>query len=124
MLKNIHPLAREGFSLFDQRKFYDAHEPLEQAWMETLEPERTLYQGVLQVGLAYYQISRGNFRGALKMFKRGNKNLDKLNDTFLGVDIRQLQKDARYVEKEIRDLGENRMDDLSLDLLKPVPILD
>lgn len=86
-----HPKAREGIRLFNQGEFYLAHEHLEEAWMETGSPERDLYQGILQIGLAYYQISRGNYRGALKMFRRGQRNLAPLGDALLGPkDIRRL----------------------------------
>jgi predicted metal-dependent hydrolase len=123
MPDKIHPQAQIGIDLFDRGEYYDAHEPLEEAWMETLKPERKLYQGILQIGLAYYQIGRGNFRGALKMFKRGQKNLSKLEDIYFGVNVRQFQDDARVVENEIRDLGEDRMSELSNDYLKPLPTI-
>ena len=43
----------------------------ERAWMAESRPIRDLYQGVLQVGLAFLQIEQGNWAGALKMFRRG-----------------------------------------------------
>jgi len=124
MPKQIHPQAMIGIDLFNRGEYYKAHEPLELAWMEASDPERVLYQGILQIGLAYYQISRGNFRGALKMFKRGQKHLDSLMDSFLGVDIRQLQEDARQVETKTRELGENLLSELRGDLYKQVPMID
>ena len=117
----LHPKAREGIQLFDQRDFYEAHEPLEEAWMLTSSPERELYQGILQIGLAYYQISRGNLRGALKMFKRGQRNLAPLGDHLLGIDISRLRTDARAVEAALRELGPRELDQLDFQLIKPVP---
>lgn len=88
--------------------------------METDPPERILYQGILQIGLAYYQISRGNYRGALKMFLRGQRNLAPLGDTFLGIEINQLLQDAKSVESALRQLGPEHMDQLDRTLIKPV----
>jgi len=119
----LHPEARKGIELYNLGEFYKAHEPLELAWMETPSPERNLYQGILQIGLAYYQISRGNYRGALKMFKRGQRNLEPLGETLLGVDITRLRADARIVEEAIRLLGSNRIRELDKSLIKPISFI-
>ena len=120
----LHPQAREGINLFNRGEYYKAHDPLEEAWMETDAPERVLYQGILQIGLAYYQISRGNYRGALKMFIRGQRNLAPLGDTLLGIDIIQLQEDARIVESALRLLGPEKVGQLERELIRPVPEIE
>jgi predicted metal-dependent hydrolase len=107
--------------LFNQGEFHAAHELLEKAWMEVPSPERDLYQGLLQIGLAYYQISRNNYRGALKMFRRGYRNMDPLGSQMLGIDLDRLRQDARKVEEELRRLGPKRMAELGQDLFKPIP---
>lgn len=117
----LHPKAREGIELFNQGEFYEAHEPLEEAWMETDSPERDLYQVILQIGLAYYQISRGNYRGALKMFLRAHRNLTPLGNALLGIDIAQLQEDAQNVEAALRLLGPKNIDQLDQELIRSVP---
>jgi predicted metal-dependent hydrolase len=89
--------------------------------METAPPDRVLYQGILQIGLAYYQISRANYRGALKMFLRAQRNLTPLGDSLLGIDIRQLREDALKVESALRQLGPENTDQLDRELIKPVP---
>ncbi len=89
--------------------------------METPSPERDLYQGLLQIGLAYYQITRNNYRGALKMFRRGHRNLDPLGSTLLGVDLDRLRQDTRRVEEELLRLGPERTDELDQSLFKPIP---
>ena len=89
--------------------------------MKTDSPERDLYQGILQIGLAYYQITRGNYRGTLKMFQRGFRNLSPLGDALLGINVAQLQEDARIVQAAIRRLGPKNIGQLNWDLIKPVP---
>lgn len=117
----LHPKAREGLELFNQGEYYQAHEPLEEAWMKTDSPERDLYQGILQIGLAYFQITRGNYRGALKMFQRGYRNLSPLGDVLLGIDLARLQEEARTVESALRRLGPEELGSLDRELMKPVP---
>jgi len=118
----LHPEALKGIELFNLGEYYKAHDPLELAWMKTRSPERDLYQGILQIGLAYYQISRGNYRGALKMFKRGQRNLDPLGKSQSGVDIAKLREDARTVEKALRLLGPNKISELDMGLIKEVAL--
>jgi len=117
----LHPEARKGIKLFNEGEFYEAHDPLELAWMKTRSPERDLYQGILLIGLAYFQISQGNYRGAMKMFNKGQRNLMSLGKTLLGVDITKLQADAKIVEETIRHLGPNHLHELDKNLIKPVP---
>ena len=92
--------------------------------METGSPERILYQGILQIGLAYFQITRGNYRGALKMFLRGQRNLAPLGDTLLGIDLTQMQEDARAVESALRQLGPTNIGLLDWNLVRPVPEIE
>lgn len=117
----MHPAAQKGIDLFDQREFYQAHEPLELAWMETDSPERELYQGILQIGLAYYQISRNNYRGTLKMFTRAQRNLEPLGPSFFGIDLIKLREDARIVEAAVRKLGPEQLPHLDQSLINKIP---
>jgi len=117
----MHPEARKGIDLFNLGEFYKAHDPLELAWMDTSSPERDLYQGILQIGLAYFQISQGNYRGAIKMFIRGQRNLEPLGKTMQGVNLTKLRADAKIVEETIRHLGPNHLHELDNGLIKPVP---
>lgn len=121
---SLDPEARKGVELFNLGEYFEAHEALEAAWMNTRSPERDLYQGILQIGLAYYQISRGNYRGALKMFKRGQRNLKSLGESLLGIDLRKLREDARAVELAVRHLGQNHLNQLEEGLIKPIPWVD
>jgi predicted metal-dependent hydrolase len=121
---SLHPQARRGIDLFNRGEYFKAHESLELAWLDTKSPERNLYQGILQIGLAYYQISRGNFRGALKMFKRGQRNLGHLGESMLGIDIVQFQKDAYVVEERLKEMGYSRIELLDNSIYKPVPLIE
>ena len=116
----LHPEARKGVELFNQGEFYKAHDPLELAWMETEPPERELYQGILLIGLAYFQILRGNYRGSIKMFIKGQRSLEPLGKTLLGVDVAKLLSDARKVEESIRRLGPDHISDLDRELIQPI----
>jgi hypothetical protein len=46
-----------------------------------------VYRAVLQVAVAYFQIERGNYNGAAKMFLRLRQWIDPLPDYCRGIDI-------------------------------------
>lgn len=106
---NLHPQARIGIRLFNEGKFYPAHDHLELAWRDTPGKEGLLYKIILQIGIAYYHIKRSNTRGALKMFRRARRNLSDLPDVMLGIDLVQLQEDAREVEDQHHRLGTDQL---------------
>ncbi len=89
--------------------------------MSSLQPERDLYQGILQIGIAYYQIKRGNYRGAIKMFRRGQQNLFQLPDTILGVNLVQFRLDAQEAESALRALGPGEIGKFDQDLFRAIP---
>lgn len=116
----LSQLAIKGIELFNEGNYYDAHEELEEAWNEDQGPGRDLYRGILQVGVAYYQIERGNYRGAAKMLLRVRQWLDPLPDTCRGVNLARLKEDVRAVHKALTTLGPEGIDDLDRNLFRPV----
>jgi predicted metal-dependent hydrolase len=110
-------LALKGMVLFNERQYFEAHEELELAWKEESGPIRELYRGILQVAVAYLQINRRNFRGALKMFLRVRQWLDPLPDECLGVDVARLRADALRARARLEELGPERMAEFDVDKL-------
>jgi tetratricopeptide (TPR) repeat protein len=71
-------LAIRGLEEFNKGQYLEAHELLELAWREDSSPARELYRAIIQVGVAYLQIERGNYDGAVKMFLRLRQWIDPL----------------------------------------------
>lgn len=105
----LSALAREGIERFNQGNYYLAHDSLEEAWINDTGPGRDLYRGILQVGIAYYQIENGNYRGAVKMLLRVRQWLDPLPDTCRGVDVARLREDVDRVYTTLLSLGEGQI---------------
>jgi predicted metal-dependent hydrolase len=112
--------AREGIGLFNRREFFEAHEVLEHAWNEETGPARELYRGILQVAVAYLQIERRNYNGALKMFLRLRQWLDPLPDTCRGVDVARLRQDALEARAELEKLGPEEIGQYNRELFHPL----
>jgi predicted metal-dependent hydrolase len=119
----LAPLAREGVALFNEGHYYKCHDALEEAWVADSSPGRDLYQGMLQVGIAYYQIERGNYRGALKMLLRVRQWLDPLPAICRGVNVARLREDVNNVQEALTTLGPDRMEDLDRALFRPIELI-
>jgi len=113
-------LALQGFDLFNQGAFFEAHERLEAAWNEDLSPGRELYRAVLQVAVAYLQIQRQNYTGALKMFLRLRQWIEPLPDKCRGVDVENLRRDTQSVYQQLTVTGKDKLAEFDQSLLKPV----
>lgn len=112
--------AIKGLELFNEGHYFECHEELEDAWNEDSSPGRELYRGILQVGVAYLQIERGNYRGAIKMLLRVRQWLDPLPDVCRGINIAQLRADAQAVHDTLLELGSERLSEFDLSSFQKV----
>jgi hypothetical protein len=117
---NLPHLAKRGLDEFNRGEYFKAHDSLELAWMADHTAGRDLYRAILQVAVAYYQIERGNYNGAAKMFLRMRKWLAPLPDSCRGINIQKLRMDVEAVHAELTELGPARIGGFDLELLKPV----
>lgn len=113
-------LAQEGIRKFNAGEYYKQHDLFEEQWMATTSPVRDLYRAVLQVGIAYYQIEQGNYRGAVKMLQRSVQWLLILPDTCQGINIKKLREDSFRVRIELEHLGEARFSEFDKSLIQGV----
>jgi uncharacterized protein len=116
----LHPRARAGLILFNEGKYFEAHEELEAAWKDEKGKIRELYQGILQAGVTYLHITRGNYAGAIKVYGRSMRWLRQWPETCRGVEVGQLRNDLEAAIEEVKRLGESRIAEFNQDLLKPV----
>lgn len=112
--------AIQGLEEFNRGEYFEAHESLELAWLEDHAPGRDVYRAALQVAVAYYQVTRGNYRGAKKMFLRLRQWLDPLPDVCRGINISQIRAEAERVYQELISLGPENLSDFDQNLLRPI----
>ncbi len=118
----LHPLAQKGIALFNAGDYFAAHEELELAWRDEKGPIRELYRGILQVGVAYYHIRRGNYRGAVKMLNYSKGWLAPFPDHCRGVDVAQLRHDALRVESALLATPPDQLSGFNQSLFRPVRV--
>jgi uncharacterized protein len=110
----------EGLRLFNSGEYFQAHEVLEDIWREEPRPIRELYRGILQVGIAYYHLIRGNLSGALKMFRRSRVWLNAFPDHCQGIDLAQFRQDYEVVQAVVERAKLGQSFEFDKSLLKPI----
>lgn len=103
--------ARLGIEEFNRGDYFEQHEYFEAAWIAEQRAIRELYQGILQIGLAFLQIERGNWQGAIKMFRRGLPKLRTLPTQSQGIDIGTFRATAEALHEQLTALGPERLDE-------------
>lgn len=80
----------QGVDQFNQQQFYACHDTLEALWMEAMEPEKTFYQGVLQVAVGCYHLSNHNWRGAAILLGEGTRRLQDYQPAYAEINVSSL----------------------------------
>jgi predicted metal-dependent hydrolase len=111
------PGLLRGVEQFNRREYFECHETLELIWNAEPGPIRTLYKGILQVGVGCYHLLRHNYRGATIKLQSGADYLEPFAPRCMGVDVGGLIADARRLRAELVALGPERFEEIDLALL-------
>jgi uncharacterized protein len=80
----------QGVEQFNAGQYYACHDTLEALWIEAAEPEKTFYQGILQIAVALYHLSNHNLRGAMILLGEGSNRLRRYPSEYGGIDVDEL----------------------------------
>lgn len=103
-------LAQAGLQHFNRGDYFEQHELLEDAWRAEDRPIRDLYQGILQIGVAFYQIELGNWKGAIKTFRRALPKLRDLPPVCQGISLAEFRKVTEEIHADITSLGPENLE--------------
>jgi len=117
---SLHARARQGILLFNEGRYFDAHEELEAAWREEKGRIRQLYQGILEAAVTYLHITRGNYAGAVKVYGRSMRWLKDWPEQCRGIEVGQLRRDLAAAIEEMQRVREAGASDFDRGLLKPL----
>jgi uncharacterized protein len=99
------PELRAAVEQFNRGEFFECHETLEALWLVEPEPLRRLYQGILQVGVAFHHQRRANYRGTMRLLASGIGYLLPFAPRCLGVDVEALLAGAVRCRDTLVRLG-------------------
>ena len=119
-LKPLHPEAERGLRLYNQAKYFQAHEALENAWYAEQEPDRRLYQGILQAGIAFMHARNGYANGVFSMYARCRRWLAPWPDHCRTIDLGKLKSDLRVLVDSVTTLGPNHIQELDPNLFTKI----
>lgn len=80
--------VREGLRLFNEERFFEAHEALEDIWHQERGEPRLFLQGLIQICAGFHHFQNGNLSGAATLLQRGANKMRGYPPRYLGLDVR------------------------------------
>ena len=116
------PLLLEGIAQFNRGEYFEQHETLERLWIAERRDIRYLYQGILQIGVAFYQLRRLNHHGTVYLLTRGPRYLAPFLPRCQRVDVQALVDAAAAALREVERLGPGRLQEFDWSLAPKVQL--
>ena len=69
--KSFKESLHEAIDLFNNQKWYEAHDAFEDIWNDLVGDERQIVQGILQVSVSQFHLTKGNLNGAMILLGEG-----------------------------------------------------
>jgi uncharacterized protein len=113
-------LLLEGIAQFNRGEFFEQHETLELLWRAETRNIRYLYQGILQIGVAFHHLRKLNHHGTVYMLTRGQGYLAPFAPRCQRVDVQALLDAAAAALDEVNRLGKDRLHEFDWNLTPKV----
>jgi len=92
-------MLREGIDLFNQERFWEAHEALEEIWHPAKGVERDIIQGLILTAAALVHYQKNEKSVCVSILGRAREKLGTLNH-FKGLDISRLRASMEQILKD------------------------
>lgn len=102
MTEGCPEALRQAIEQFNQQQFYRCHDTLEALWSEAGEPQRTFYQGLLQIAVALHHRENNNHRGAVILLGEGMRRLQRYKPDYETVDVSSLMLQCQELQKSLQ----------------------
>ena len=105
MQNNIkEKLFVDGIALFNEKKFYDAHETWEELWSEYRLKDDLFIQGLIQLSVAFFHITNLNLKGSSNLFKKCLPKLKKFPINHRNINVSEIIICAENSEKKVNSI--------------------
>ncbi|HJU37472.1 MAG TPA: DUF309 domain-containing protein [Gaiellaceae bacterium] len=78
---------KRGLEAIRARRYFEAHEELEEAWRAAAAEERDFFQGLVHVAVAWYQAGRGRPVATGSQLEKAARRLGPFAPVHRGVDV-------------------------------------
>ena len=93
-----------ALNLFNDQKWYEAHDAFEDIWNTLDGDERQIVQGIIQVSVSQFHLSKGNLNGATILMGEGLGRIKNRTYINLGIDLESF---CKCLEELLRKLQYN-----------------
>ena len=90
--KSFEDIFLDALNLFNNQKWYEAHDAFEDIWNTLEGDERQIIQGILQVSVSQFHLSQGNLNGATILLGEGLGRKKNRTNIDLGIDLESFCK--------------------------------
>jgi len=91
-IKSFEDKFFNALNLFNTQKWYEAHDAFEDIWSTLDGDERQIIQGILQVSVSQFHLSKGNLNGATILLGEGLGRIKNRTNINLGIDLESFCK--------------------------------
>ena len=91
-IKSFQESLYYAADLFNNHKWYEAHDAFECIWNNVDGDERQIIQGILQVAVSQFHLSKGNLNGATILLGEGLGRIKTRTNIDLGIDLESFCK--------------------------------
>jgi len=84
-------ILKEGISLFNEERFWECHEVLEQIWHPAEGEERDIIQGLILTAAAFVHAQRNRTERSIAMLKKAKQKLG-TRASYQGIDLNTVRK--------------------------------
>ena len=95
--KNFQDSLHFAVNLFNENKWYEAHDAFEDIWNTLNGDERQVIQGILQVSVSQFHLSKGNINGATILLGEGLGRIKKRTYVNFGIDLESFCKNLENI---------------------------
>lgn len=117
-------LLEKGIAEFNRGEFYQCHDTLEELWVAETRPIRYLYQGILQIGVAFYHLRAQRYRPAVTLLTTGSRYLEPFAPISMGVNVAKLLDSAASCLDQVQQLGPEGLNDFDWSLVPKIDIVE
>ena len=90
-----------ALKIFNNHEWYEAHDAFEDIWNSVNGDERQVIQGILQVSVSQFHLSKGNLNGATILLGEGLGRIKPRTKINIGIDLESF---CRCLEDLLRKL--------------------
>lgn len=91
--QGVDPRYAGYFALFNEQKFYEAHDILEDLWLPDRHgPHGDFYKGLIQLAGAFVHLQKNRLRPSASLFKLAQANLGKYPSPHEQLDLMEVHR--------------------------------